>query len=148
MDFRTLDLLFKCGKEFRHKRIRDCGLSETELMICSYIYSHADCSQDDVVRGLRIDKTTAAKAIQALESKNFVLRMQNKSDRRRKNLQLTDAGTARIASILDLHDRWLCGVLSCLSVEERTQFESYCYRLLCAAERMLSDQKEDQGENA
>lgn len=147
MDFRTLDLLFKCGKEFRHKRIRDCGLSETELMICSYIYSHADCSQDDVVRGLRIDKTTAAKAMQTLEGKDLVLRTKNQSDRRRKDLRLTPAGTARIASILNLHDRWLCGVLTCLSPEERTQFESYCYRLLCAAERMLSDQKENQGEN-
>lgn len=148
MDFRTLDLLFKCGKEFRHSQIRDCGLSETELMICSFIYSHADCSQDDVVRGLRIDKTTAAKAMLTLESKDLVLRLQDEGDRRRKNLQLTPAGTERIASILDLHDRWLGSVLSCLSQEERAQFESYCYRLLCAAEQMLSDQKQDKGENA
>lgn len=146
MDFRTLDLLFKCGKEFRHSQIRGCGLSETELMICSYIYSHADCSQDDVVRGLRIDKTTAAKAMLTLEEKDLISRLQDESDRRRKILRLTSEGTERIASILDLHDRWLGSVLACLSPEERAQFEGYCYRLLCAAEQLLSDQEQDKGE--
>ena len=138
MDFLTLHLLFKCGQEYRHRRVRDCGLSDTECLICSFLYSHAGCSQDDVVQGLRMDKTTAAKALQSLEAKGCIERTQDAEDRRKKLLQLTDSGTDSVSSILHLHDAWLNGLMSCLSPEEQAQFEHCCTRLLQAAEAQLS----------
>lgn len=138
MDFRTLDLLLKCGKEFRHNKIRKSGLTETECLICSYVYSHANCTQDDVAHALRIDKTTIAKAMRMLEEKGELLRARDPLDRRRKNLRLTDEGAEKVSAILNLHDQWLNDVLSCLPPDEREQFEKSCRRLLCAAEEMLS----------
>ena len=72
MDYQTLNLLFRCNKEFSHEKIRKQELSDTECMICSYIYSHENCSQDDVSVALKTDKTTVGKALVSLENKRAV----------------------------------------------------------------------------
>ena len=140
MDFQTLNLLFRCNKEFSHEKIRRQELSDTECMICSYIYSHENCSQDDVSVALKTDKTTVGKALMSLEKKNCVLRLQDAADKRVKRLSLTDTGREKIAALANLHNNWLEKILTCLSPEEQEQFENYCERLLAAAEQLTTEE--------
>lgn len=142
MDYQTLHLLLKCGKEFGHRKIRPHGLSDTECLLCSYISFHPGCPQDEVVRALRMDKTTVAKALRNAERKALLRRERHPSDRRRNVLHITEEGAARISAIADLHDKWLTQVLSALTPAEQAQFEGYCLRLLRAAEAL------SQGEEA
>ena len=141
MDFQTLNLLFRCNKEFSHEKIRRQELSDTECMICSYIYSHENCSQDDVSVALKTDKTTVGKALMSLEKKNCVLRLQDAADKRVKRLSLTDTGREKIAALANLHNNWLEKILTCLSPEEQEQFENYCERLLAAAEQLTKTEE-------
>ena len=139
MKFDTLDLLFKYGREFGHRRIRSSGLSDTECLLCSYVSAHPGCSQDDAVQGLHMDKTTAAKALHTLEEKGYVIREQSADDRRKKRLTVTETGTEKLSAILHLHDQWMSRVLAVLNNEEQAQFEEYCIRLLRAAESMQAE---------
>ena len=141
MDFQTLNLLFRCNKEFSHEKIRRQELSDTECMICSYIYSRENCSQDDVSVALKTDKTTVGKALMSLEKKNCVVRVQDAADKRVKRLSLTDTGQEKIAALADLHNNWLEKILTCLSQEEQEQFEDYCERLLAAAEQLTKTEE-------
>ena len=136
MDYQTLNLLFRCGKEFNHKKIRSQQLSDTECMICSYIYSNEKCSQDDVAVALKTDKTTVGKALASLEKKGCVMRAVDGVDKRIRRLSLTDIGRERISELVDLHNNWLQEILTCLTAEEQNQFENYCERLLAAAEKL------------
>ena len=136
MDYQILNLLFRCNKEFSHEKIRMQELSDTECMICSYIYSHENCSQDDVAVALKTDKTTVGKALASLENKSCVVRSQDKADKRVKRLSLTDAGRAKLAELIDIHNNWLRDIMTCLSSDEQKQFENYCERLLEAAEKL------------
>ena len=139
MDYQILNLLFRCSKEFSHEIIRLQELSDTECMICSYIYSHKNCSQDDVSVALKTDKTTVGKALASLESKACIVRTHDSNDRRFKRLSLTDAGREKIATLLDIHNDWLRDIMTCLSEEEQKQFENYCERLLVAAEKLTNN---------
>ena len=141
MDFQTLNLLFRCNKEFSHEKIRRQELSDTECMICSYIYSRENCSQDDVSVALKTDKTTVGKALMSLERKNCVVRVQDVADKRVKRLSLTDTGREKIAALANLHNNWLEKILTCLSQEEQEQFEYYCERLLAAAEQLTKTEE-------
>ena len=136
MDYQILNLLFRCNKEFSHEKIRRQELSDTECMICSYIYSHKSCSQDDVSVALKTDKTTIGKALASLENKGCVVRMQDGADKRIKRLSLTDAGQEKISELIDIHNNWLRDIMVCLSEDEQKQFENYCERLLSAAEKL------------
>ena len=139
MDYQTLNLLFRCNKEFSHEKLRLQELTDTECMICSYVFSHINCSQDDVSVTLKIDKTTVGKALASLERKNCVVRNRDASDKRIKRLSLTDAGRDKVKKLLDVHNNWLHEIMLCLSAEERKQFENYCLRLLAAAEALTKD---------
>lgn len=136
MDYQTLHLLFRCNKEFSHAAIRRHRLSDTECMLCSYIRSHENCSQDDVANALKTDKTTVGKALAALERKGCVVRVQDRSDRRYKRLALTEKGHQKVSELVDLHNNWLAEIMTCLSDDEQKQFENYCGRLLSAAEEL------------
>ena len=136
MDYQILNLLFRCNKEFSHEKIRKQELSDTECMICSYIFSHDGCSQDDVSVSLKTDKTTVGKALASLENKACVVRIQDETDRRIKRLSLTDVGREKVAELVDIHDNWLHDIMTCLSEAEQKQFENYCERLLAAAEKL------------
>jgi len=138
MDYQTLNLLFKSGQDFGHKKIRNHGLSETECLICSYVYHNPGCFQDNVVQSLRMDKTTAARALMTLEEKQLVKRETNPLDRRKKILTVTETGEERLSAIIHVHDEWLTRVMSALSPEEQAQFEALCVRLLNAAENARS----------
>ena len=144
MNYQTLHLLLKCGREFGHKRLRTHGLSDTECLICSFVSFHPGCQQEDVAQALRFDKTTVAKALHTAEGKGLVQRERHPTDRRRNVLRITEYGTERISAVADLHDQWLSRILSVLSPEEQERFEGYCVRLLHAAEA-LSDGAEAPG---
>ena len=139
MDYQTLNLLFRCNKEFSHDKIRLQELSDTECLICSYIYSHENCSQDDVAVALKTDKTTVGKVLASLENKACVVRTQDETDKRIKRLSLTDNGRAKVTKLLDIHNNWLRDIMTCLSEEEQKQFENYCERLLAAAEKLTDN---------
>ena len=136
MDYQILNLLYRCNKEFSHEKIRKHELSDTECMICSYIYSHENCSQDDVSAALKTDKTTVGKALASLEGKACVVRRQDEADKRIKRLSLTAVGREKVAKLVDIHNNWLHDIMTCLSPEEQAQFENYCRRLLDAAEKL------------
>ena len=138
MDYQILNLLFRSNKEFSHEKIRKQELSDTECMICSYIYSHESCSQDDVSIALKTDKTTVGKALASLENKACVMRIQDEADRRIKRLSLTDVGREKISKLIDIHNNWLRTIMACLTEEEQKQFENYCERLLIAAENLTN----------
>lgn len=137
MDYGVLHLLLRCSRAFSHKKIRSRELSDTECMICSFICSHEDCSQDEVASALKMDKTTVGKALFSLEKRECVVRLQDPADKRRKRLRLTEKGHERISGLLNIHNEWLSEISKCLSPEEQKQFASYCARLLTAAEALL-----------
>ena len=139
MDYQILNLIFRCNKEFSHEKIRRQELSDTECMICSYIYSHENCSQDDVSMALKTDKTTVGKALASLENKALVARMQDEADKQIKRLSLTGTGRERVADLTDIHNSWLREIMTCLSPEEQKQFEDYCKRLLASAEKLTEN---------
>ena len=139
MDYQILNLLFRCKKEFSHEKFRKQELSDTECLICSYIYSHENCSQDDVSVALKTDKTTVGKALVSLENKGCVVRTQDEADKRIKRSSLTAVGQEKVAELIDVHNNWLRDIMTCLSEEEQKQFENYCKRLLIAAEKLTNN---------
>lgn len=141
MDFNMLNTLYKCSKELGHKKIRNCGLNDTECLICSYVNQNRNCSQDDVAKSLMMNKTTVAKAMLSLEEKGFVQRENDKTDKRKNVLSITEKGIENCAEIMHLHDNLFNSIMSALTEEEQEQFENCCVKLLTKAEKLVSEQK-------
>ena len=146
MDYQVLNLLFRYSKEFSHEIIKTRDLCDTECMICSFVYSHDNCSQDDIAVALKTDKTTIGKSIANLERKKYIKREKDPFDKRINRLSLCDEGREKIADLLNLHNEWLAGIMACLSKEEQEQFRNLCERLIVAAEALSHKAEEKNNE--
>lgn len=141
MNFQVLNSLMKMTKSFAHRQIKASGLNDTECMICSFVYSHENCSQDEVSKALCMDKTTVTKSMQLLENMGILLRIPDETDKRRNVLSLTNEGKEKCSQILHIHDEWVGKVMEELNEEEQKQFENYCRRLINAAEKLQEEGK-------
>jgi len=136
MDYKKLHLLIMYSKDYGHSQAKLTGISNTEHLICSYVYNNDKCNQEDIVKTLGIDKTTVGKAIQSLENKKYLTRTQNIKDKRKNDLSLSELGLNKINSVLSLYDKWLDTVLSTLNESEKNSFENYLDRILEKAKEM------------
>jgi len=134
--FTTLYALIQCAKSYSHRQIRQMGITDTEHLICAFVYGHGDVSQDDVAAALQMDKTTVAKALVSLEGKGHITRRPNPENRRKNILSVTQAGKEKISHVVHIYDDWLNLVYQALSDGEQQQFQSYCRRLLERAEQV------------
>jgi len=75
--------------EFRNKEI---GLSFEQFVILKLLNSNAEFIQQDLADLLQKDKSIIVRHINCLLDHQFVVRLTNKEDKRKKNLTLTNKG--------------------------------------------------------
>ena len=137
MNFSNLNLLLRYAKEYGHGQLKQVGVTDTEHIICAFLFGHSQSSQDDVADALRLDKTTVARALLSLEKKGYITRTPNPDNRRKNILFLTEVGKSNISHIVDIHDEWLSKISSALTADEQVQFDGYCKKLLSAAKKSM-----------
>ena len=134
MDYRTINHFMGLAREYGQKHLKESGISNTECLICSYVYSNNICTQDDVVKELKMEKSTVTKALQSLEKKNYLIRTTDSVDKRKKIIELTVQGKKNSAKIFNIHDKWLISIMDCLTDEEKKQFDLICGKMIKEAE--------------
>ncbi len=133
MNYSKMNMLSKLGREFVRDQVRDTGLSDTEHAICTFLCFHENISQDFISETLLFDKTTVAKALAALESKGLIERRQNEQNRRKNVIRISESGRLCVAESVDIYDKWLDDVCSCLNESEQQQLNDYFDRIMTHA---------------
>jgi len=133
MKYSKMNMLSKLGREFVRDQVRDTGLSDTEHAICTFLCFHENISQDFISEALLLDKTTVAKALATLESKGLIERRQNELNRRKNVIRISENGRLCVAESIDIYDKWLDDVCSCLDESEQQQFTDYFDRIITHA---------------
>ncbi len=136
MDYKHLGVLSKYARDYCHERIRRAGITDTEHKICAFLSFHPDVHQDMIASALELDKTTIAKALTSLESRDMIRRFPNPANRRKNIISITETGQHAVSDLLSIYDDWFSQVASCLNESEQEQFANYCHRLLGAAEKL------------
>lgn len=137
------DFLLKYRKAFSLRPINQFNFNDTEFLICYYAFIHPDCMQEEILKNFHLEKTTVAKSCCSLEGKGLLTRKEDSRDHRKKRLNLTEQGIAKISDIIKLHDQWFNYVMNTLTKEEQEQFVDYCMRMIEAAEQFQAKSKED-----
>jgi len=100
------------------------GLQVDQLPILMVIYFGGACSQQDIADKLIRDKSSVLRSVVSLEGKGFLVTAQDPFDKRKKMVQMSNAGKklgdliAAELSTLDQH------LFACLNAKELQQFHS------------------------
>ena len=79
-------------KQFLAAKLKqmDVPLTPEQFMFIDLLWNHGEMSQQQLADLLQKDKNSVTKLVDAIEKKGFVVRQQNKNDRRSNTLVLTE----------------------------------------------------------
>lgn len=76
----------------------DLGITQTQLTTMILISDNPGASQSDIGRTLQMDRATVMGIINRLEGRGLIQRGQSATDKRRQTLEITEDGTAMLAT--------------------------------------------------
>ena len=79
-------------KQFLASKLKQLGvpLTPEQFMLIDLLWNHGEMSQKQLADMMHKDKNSVTKLVDAIERKGFVVRRQNKNDRRSNTLVLTE----------------------------------------------------------
>lgn len=79
-------------KQFIASKLKQLGvpLTPEQFMLIDLLWNHGEMSQQQLADMMHKDKNSVTKLVDAIERKGFVVRRQNKNDRRSNTLVLTE----------------------------------------------------------
>lgn len=79
-------------KQFLSSKLKQMGvpLTPEQFMLIDLLWNHGEMSQQQLADLMHKDKNSVTKLVDAIERKGFVVRQQNKHDRRSNTLVLTE----------------------------------------------------------
>jgi len=83
------DVYHRCLKYF-NRLVRDTGLTSTQLRVLISLYRQEGLTQTELADQLDMGKSPVGKKIDALETSGWVVRQNDRADRRVKRVYLTD----------------------------------------------------------
>lgn len=112
------------------KLLAPFGITAGELAVMMLIQTRAPESQQQIARRLGVDRTTMVEVIDLLETKGLVSRRPDTADRRRKVLELTDAGRSTIPRATAASDQAEQQLLAELDGTERATLRALLRRVV------------------
>lgn len=129
------------------RRVRNLGLTRAQWLAVTRLHRRPGLSQSEVADLLEIEKATACRLLDRLETKKWIERRPDSGDRRIKRIYLTSRASQVHASIWPVAESTVEEALSDLSSEERLQFTDIMNRikgkLQALAERHAEADTED-----
>ena len=79
-------------KQFIAAKLKEAGvpLTPEQFMLIDLLWNHGEMSQQQLADLMQKDKNSVTKLVDAIERKGFVVRRQNRKDRRSNTLVLTE----------------------------------------------------------
>ena len=119
---RNINFISRCASAYRGDRLEGSGISAAHYFYIIAICKNSGISQDKLAKKLYINKSSVARALQALENDGFIERRQSESDRRMICVYPTKKAEALLPKIREVSDGWNEFLFEALSPEERELF--------------------------
>lgn len=126
---RAFGILNRTFLSYTTKSLAGHDLSYSDSIFMVNIGAKEGITQEGISSNLAIDKAAVARSVKTMTKKGYVKTVQSKSDRRAKELYLTDAGQELYQLMLQINSRWMDYILQEFSQEEVKDFSRMIDRL-------------------
>ena len=131
---------------FVHRSMRDSarfikssGFSMPQFFLLMQVYRRERCGISDLSENLEITSAAASQLVDKLVQAGLLVREENPSDRRAKQVKLSPKGRDLIEQGINERYRWANGIAGKLSVEEQAQITEALGLMLRAAEELKAN---------
>lgn len=103
---RWFSVLYRRSQQFIVEACQRMGLTFSEFSLLLSIHDDPGVKQDDLARILFLDKAVVTRTINALEAKGYIVRKQDKLDRRIKHVYLSIEAESYYPFLRNVINRW------------------------------------------
>ena len=107
------------------RRVRRLGLTRSQWLVINRLDRRPGATQSELAEMLEVEKATAARMVDRMEKKGWVVRRPDAADRRVNRLHLTAETELLQVQLAQIADRTVDDALALLSARERDQFADW-----------------------
>ena len=119
---KNFGILYRTFLNYMSKSISAEDLSFSDSVFLINIGESEGISQEEISTSLSIDKAAIARSVKSMEKMGYIITKQSNSDKRAKELYLTETGKNLFQCMLTLHEEWLKQVLGDMNSNEISNF--------------------------
>ena len=125
----SLNITARCTQMERGDLLKEYGLCGGQVPYLLRLCRSPGLSQEEIARGLYLNKSSVARQIASLEKQGWVVREPDSSDRRKLLVYPTEKAMQMLPKLREIVHSWNDYLLEGLSQEERTQLEAVMERI-------------------
>ena len=123
------------------RRVRRLGLTRSQWLVINRVNRRPGATQSELAEMLEVEKATAARMVDRMERKGWVVRRPDAADRRVNRLHLTAEAELLQVQLAQIADRTVDDALALLSARERDQFTEWMRRVKRQLQAMIGPEK-------
>jgi MarR family transcriptional regulator, transcriptional regulator for hemolysin len=123
------------------RRVRRLGLTRAQWLVINRVNRRPGATQSELAEMLEVEKATAARMIDRMEKKGWVVRRPDAADRRVNRLHLTAEAELLQVQLAEISDRTVDDALALLSARERDQFAEWMRRVKRQLQAMIGPEQ-------
>lgn len=134
---RQINVISRCGGQYRTSRLEQVGLAgyQGNYLLC--VCKNPGISQDQVAQRTYVNKSTAARALSALEELGYVERRQSETDRRVILVYPTEKADLVLPLIQEVNREWTEYITEGFTPDELDQFLQMMERVFERAKKYV-----------
>lgn len=123
LKIREFNRFYLSVMEFYENRYLGSDYSITESRVLYEIYESGECSADDIIKKLHLDKGYVSRIIKRFESSRILQRKRSETDARVYQIRLTEKGRKATEELIHKSDQGIGTIIQPLSEEECVRLE-------------------------
>ena len=121
----SIALLYRYSQSYFNEEFKKFGLGNGQYVFLLHLLDHEGINQETLAHMVKIDKTTAARAVAKLVEAGYVRRRISDSDRRAYVLTTTEKTQSIKKELKKTLDGWQKLMVQGFSPEERRRFDGF-----------------------
>ncbi|MEG0578006.1 MAG: MarR family transcriptional regulator [Bacilli bacterium] len=121
---RYINQLYRQGISFLGKEYKEYNIGAGQYQFLVYLYMQDGITHDQLTANIGVDKAATTRAIVKLEEAGYIKRIQDKKDKRKYKIFLTEYAEKNREVIINTSKKWEKELTEELTEEELKQF--YC----------------------
>ena len=123
---------------FSDRRLSTYNINSTEQTVLMLLNKKNKMNQDAIAKYFFMDKSTIAKALRKLETKQLITRNINKENQREKIVYLSEKGKESLNCMKNALDEWYSCIFEGLSEQEIEAFDKITDKMAANATKSLN----------
>lgn len=101
-----ISMISRLSSHYMNSTLKKYQINNTQFIILMDLYRHNNMVLDKICTGMYIDKAAVTRATKDLEEKGYIVRKVSNTDKRAKNIYLTDKAIAIKEKLAENGDNW------------------------------------------